>query len=76
MKAKADIRQQIADDLGVDVDTVKEVITAILNGAKITWKFSALRKKLGFDLVSLFHEHEEIKKIKAGMIMLGVHHIL
>lgn len=67
MKAKTDIRQQIADDLGVEVDTVKEVITAILNGAGITRKFSVLKKKLGADLAYAFDRHEEIKRIKAGI---------
>ncbi len=67
MRAKKQIREQIAKDLNVNVDLVKEVITSILNGAMITGLYSKMKVKLGTDLAYAFDRHPEIKALKKGI---------
>lgn len=67
MKAKKQIREQIAKDLSVDIEVVKMVITAILNGGLLQGPYSKVTKKIGDELAYEFSKHQEIKSLKRGI---------
>lgn len=62
MHDKINIRQEIADELRVPIETVKMVLTALVNGASLRCRWGYLYNELGMHLSLRFYRIAFIKK--------------
>lgn len=62
MHAKHDIRRQLADEIGVSIDQVKTVLTALVNGASVRNPRAHLYQEMGPSLSRAFSRNEFIKR--------------
>jgi len=63
MHAKEDIRKQLADEVGVSINQVKKVLTALVNGASVRNCYGYLYKELGPNVSRAFSRNEFICRL-------------